>query len=316
MLALLSSDYACPNIKEPRFDPDNAGWNAWDGHKNGSYSMCDGSFQHWQMDGLNGKKDWPGAAVNFTTFTGCTTCVLNETQINKENADGYGKWMERGNQFYGMPTYPAHTRKDEPTFIDAENTEKLRMLVDDNFLPYSSVDIANIPVICKPQSGDVQVTPIYNISLYASGKQGVQAVGKNRYLDKHHVGEYGEAHAPFTTTVTNGHARLATTDIKITESTNPNFFKNDGTWTSYEVKEDKTKNDAETDTNKQHWIITIMPEPFTIGSTTVRLEVGDADVRFTVSNIQFMHCPYTVSFFGMNLLPVCKFFFETAPPTR
>ena len=74
--------------------------------------------------------------------------------------------MERGNSEYGMPTYTATQRKMEPTEDDDENDAKARMLLDDDSLVYYDVDYSKI--ICEEYTGEVSVSPIYNISLSAA----------------------------------------------------------------------------------------------------------------------------------------------------
>ena len=129
-----------------------------------------------------------------------------------------------------------------------------RMLIDDDYLSYSSIDYAN-NLICEPFTGEVSVTPIYNMSIYSANGMTEEAVDTDGVSDVKHKNAYSMADVAFTTTTTG--TPLVTSDIDLVLSTNVNLFNSSSTWS---VAVDTTASALDTsDPKVQHWVLTLTP---------------------------------------------------------
>ena len=86
------------------------------------------------------------------------------------------------------------------------------------------------------------------------------------------AGHYSTVDIPFNTTTTG--TPLTAADITLNVTTNEYLFATDDTWSVVENPDVATG-----DPKKQHWILTLTPEPFAVGSTTLRFDIGDASTR-------------------------------------
>mmetsp|Transcript_19625 Transcript_19625/g.41013 ORF Transcript_19625/g.41013 Transcript_19625/m.41013 type:complete len:901 (-) Transcript_19625:20-2722(-) len=302
ILFYLARNKACPysSLPEDPYKP-QLGWSPYDGYQNASMAVCKTKYTQKQTgweDALEALDEETFSRVsNVTVYEDCTTCKLNSSAISN-----YGRWMERGNSEYGMPTYTATQRKLEPTEDENEIDAKARMLLDDDSLAYYDVDYRKI--ICQEYTGEVSVSPIYNVSLSAAKNQvdsdvdsQEQGYDRRAGIARTLKGTYGLVDIPFNTTTTGD--PLTTADIDLVVSTNPNFFNSSSTWSVVE----RTPSDA-ANPKEQEWTLTLVPEEFAVGSTTLKFSVGDADVRFTFTSLEFEICPYRVGLFGIQLKPV------------
>ena len=118
----------------------------------------------------------------------------------------------------------------------------------------------------------VSVSPIYNVSLFSANGMTESEIDESEIDQLPVKGYYSKVTIPFNTTTTG--TPLTVSDISLNVSTNEHLFTTSDTW-SVEENTDIVTGDPKA----QNWKLTLTPEPFAVGSTTLKFNVGDASTR-------------------------------------
>lgn len=274
----------------------------WDSHHNTAVAKKE--MMAWNLYDFANSPWYSSAAVlwfpilllNYAKQTACPYAGLPHDQVGRNGGlwsvfdgfqntsatchvdmeiEGFGDWMCRGNSKYGLPEYPWHLRIWEPEST-AEREKAKPYKVSEKVKWSLPFDDDDIPIICDEVTSDTYISPIRNVSLYSAhlphGTEGWEVSGS--------------VAIPFSTQLNGGLSSYTVDDFALTTS-NPNVMETADQWS---VVADTSVESAD----KQNWVLTVEPRAFWTGSTTVGLQVGDGEHKFTITAIEAFECPFTV----------------------